>query len=204
MPRPALTSEEITRTRGALLDVAQGLYEADGIEGMSFRSIAAAYGCSPTMPYKYFASKAALVDGLRVRSYEWLRGILVAAASDEPAPLEALHRLAEAYVHAAIDRPRMYDLLYTADGAWPETEPALFEAKLAAIGVCQGVIEAASQAGQLELATDPETAAHLFWVGAHGLVSLSLGGFLVVGRTVDDLLAPLIATLVAGLKEMPS
>ena len=34
-------------------------------------------------------------------------------------------------------------------------------------------------------------------------LSLELGGFLVVGRSVDQLLDPLITTLIEGLKEVP-
>ena len=86
----------------------------------------------------------------------------------------------------------------------PETEPRLLDAKMAALNVCQGVIEAAADSGALDLAADPETAAHTFWVGAHGLVSLELGGFLVVGRSVDDLLDPLVTILIEGLKEVPA
>ena len=78
------------------------------------------------MPYKYFDSNADLIDGLRVRSYEWLRGVLVAAASEADQPVAALGLPAKASVRAALDRPRRYELLYSDAGATPETEPALF------------------------------------------------------------------------------
>ncbi|MEM7287428.1 MAG: TetR-like C-terminal domain-containing protein, partial [Actinomycetota bacterium] len=116
----------------------------------------------------------------------------------------ALRAMAHAYVRAGIDRPQMYALLYSTEGAMPEAEPRLLAAKVEALGVCRGVIEAAVADGQLDLATDPETSAHTFWVGAHGLVSLELGGFLVVGRSVDDLLDPLVTILIEGLKEVPA
>lgn len=196
-----MTQEEADRTRGELLDVAQRLHEAEGLDGMSFRAIAAAYGCSPTKPYSYFESKADLVDGLRVRAYEWIRDVLVTASSAASEPMEALRSMAHAYVRAGLDRPQMYGLLYSAEGAMPEAEPRLLAAKVGALSVCQGVIEAAVADGRLTLATDAETAAHTFWVGAHGLVSLELGGFLVVGRSVEQLLDPLITTLIEGLKE---
>lgn len=199
-----MTREEADRTRRELLDVAQQLYEAEGLDGMSFRAIAAASRCSPTKPYSYFESKADLVDGLRVRAYEWIRDVLAAAASAAPQPIDALQAMAHAYVHAGLDRPQMYALLYSADGAMPETEPRLLDAKQAALGVCRGVIEAAVATGDLALATDVETAAHTFWLGAHGLVSLELGGFLVVGRSAHQLLDPLVAILIEGLKEVPA
>lgn len=57
----------------------------------------------------------------------------------------------------------------------------------------------AADSGSVELTTDPDTAAHLFWVAAHGLVSLELGGFLVVGRTMDELLPALFSTMTTGM-----
>ena len=57
----------------------------------------------------------------------------------------------------------------------------------------------AVDAGRIELGADSLTAAHIFWAGAHGLVELELGGFLVVGRTVDDLSAELFTALIDGL-----
>lgn len=201
MPRSARQPDEVAATRAALLDVAQKLYESGGAEAMSFRAIASTYGCSTTMPYSYFDSKAAIVDALRVRAYEWMREILDDAARATPDPLEALRALAVAYVRAASDRPRIYELLYAAGGAMAETEPELVEAKLGALGVCRRVIEAVADSTDLRLRADPETTAHLFWVAAHGLVSLQAGGFLVVGRTLDDLLPVLFTALSAGMVE---
>jgi len=190
---------ETMRVRVALLDVAQRLYEVAGVDGMSFRSIASAYGCSTTMPYSYFDSKADLIDGLRVRAYEWIQGVLTVAASSAESPVEALREMAAAYVRAGVRRPRMYELLYSSDGAIDETDPVLAQAKLSALNVCRDVIAAAADSAGVELAADPDTTAHLFWVAAHGLVSLELGGFLVVGRTIDQLLPALFATMTTGM-----
>ena len=201
MPRSAMTQEEVTATRTALLDVAQALYEAGGDDAMSFRAIAEAYGCSNTMPYTYFASKAEIVDGLRIRAYEWLRDVLRAAASEAPGPLDALRAIAFAYVRAAAERPRMYQLLYSDKGAMAETAPELVEAKVGAIGVCQRAIESAARSFDVPLRADAETMAHLFWIAAHGLVSLEAGGFLVLGREADDLLPVLFNAMSMGMVE---
>ncbi|MEM8621099.1 MAG: TetR/AcrR family transcriptional regulator [Actinomycetota bacterium] len=198
-----MTAREAATTREALLDVAQRLYEADGVEGMSFRSIASAYGCSSTMPYSYFDSKGDLIDRLRVRAYQWIQGVLAMAASSTEDPIEALQNLSAAYVRAGIERPRMYELLYVASGTADEAEPELVEAKLAALNVCRDVIAAAADSAGVELVADPDTTAHLFWVAAHGLVSLELGGFLVVGRTIDQLMPALFSTMSVGMTARP-
>lgn len=199
MARPALTAEQTAEVRERLLDAAQTLYERGGHEAMSLRAIAAAYGCSPTMPYSYFSSKADVVDGLRVRAYGWIHDVLSVASSGADDALTALEAMAAAYVRAGVERPRMYELLYSSDGAMDETEPVLLDAKVAALGVCEKVIREAAESGGVELASDSETAAHLFWTAAHGLVALEHGGFLVVGRRIDDLLPSLFATMVRGL-----
>lgn len=204
MPRPALTAEQTAEVRERLLDSAQELYEAGGVEAMSLRAIATAYGCSATMPYSYFDSKAAVVDGLRIRSYLWIYDVLSAAASGADDAVSALNAMAAAYVTAGVDRPRMYELMYSRDGEMAETEPVLLEAKDAALGVCEKVIREAVESGAATLTIDSETAAHLFWTSAHGLVSLEHGGFLVVGRTIDDLLPTLFTTMVQGLTKADS
>lgn len=199
MARPPSTVEEVARTRGALLDSAQVLYEDGGSEAMSFRAIASSAGCSHGKPYSYFDSKADLVDALRIRSYEMLHERLTVAAALHEDPIDSLRELAEAYVRFGVERPRMYGLLYSDEGQMSETTQALLEAKVAALGICRDVIASAAETGSLHLAADPFTSAHVFWAGAHGLVQLHLGGFLVVGRSIDELLPNLFETLIGGL-----
>lgn len=199
MARPPLSEEQTRQTRDALLRVARELYEEGGLEAMSFRAIAARMGCSPTMTYSYFASKADIVDGLRIEAYGWIRDVISVAASGAEDPIDALQALAAAYVRAGIEHPRRYELLYSDAGLLDETDFRLVDAKLAALGVCQQVIEAAAASADVVLAFDPATTAHLFWVAAHGLVSLQTGGFLVVGRTVDQLLPALFAAMSVGV-----
>ena len=93
----------------------------------------------------------------------------------------------------------MYGMLYSNEGQMSETAPPLLDAKLTAIGICRDLIAEAADAGALDLVGDPLAAAHLFWAGAHGLVQLELGGFLVVGCTLDDLLPNLISVMIDGL-----
>ncbi|MEM7091635.1 MAG: TetR/AcrR family transcriptional regulator [Actinomycetota bacterium] len=199
MPRPQLTEEAVARTRSELLDSAQRLFERGGSEAMSFRALATEAGCSHAKPYSYFENKADLIDQLRIRAYLWMRDVIAFAAADAADPLTALQRLADAYVQAATERPRMYELLYTDQGAMDEAAEPLIDAKLACIGVCEQVIAAAADEATAPLATDPLTAAHLFWSAAHGMVSLHNDGFFVVDRSLDELRAPLFAALTTGL-----
>lgn len=203
MARPPATDEQIAATRTALLDVAEKLYEEGGLQGMSFRAIAKVYGCSYSMPYSYFDSKADLVDRLRIRCYEWLRSVLEEAVAQAPDPIAGLDAVAETYVRAGISRPRYYELMYSDAGAMPEDDPEFVEVKFAALNVARDVIVAAADAAGAELVTDPDMAAHLFWVAAHGLVSLQHGGFLVKGVTGNDIQPELFRAMTQGLIRQP-
>jgi hypothetical protein len=48
------------------------------------------------------------------------------------------------------------------------------------------------------LAGDPDTLAHLFWSGVHGIVALHLAGKLALGRSLSDLIEPFIQLSIAG------
>lgn len=204
MARPPATEEQIAATRTALLDVAEELYEEGGLAGMSFRAIAKAYGCSYSMPYSYFDSKADLVDGLRIRCYEWLRSTLEEAVAEETDPIVALDVVAETYVRAGLSRPRYYELMYSDAGVMAEDDPDFVEVKFAALNVARDVIVAAADAAGAELVAEPDMAAHLFWVAAHGLVSLQHGGFLVKGVTGENIQPELFRAMTQGLIRQPA
>ena len=85
-----------------------------------------------------------------------------------------------------------------------ETDPEFVAAKLATLSVAQRVIEAVVESTSLTLRADAFTTAHLFWVAAHGLVSLQKGGCLVVGRTLDELSPVLFTALSIGMVEEAS
>lgn len=196
-----MKSEQAESIRAGLLDLAQELFEAGGFEAMSFRAIAARYGCSSMKAYSYFSSKADIIDALRIRAYRWLQSELETASHSVPGAREALERITFAYLGAASTRPRMYELLYTHYGEKSESHPELFNAKVGALGVCQSAIEAVASLPDYHLKFEANKAAHLFWIATHGLVSLQAGGFLVVGYDADDIQPTLFETTLNGIFE---
>lgn len=199
MARTLTKPEQAQSTREGLLDIAQELFEAGGVAAMSFRAISSRYGCSSMKAYSYFSSKADIVDALRIRAYHWLEAELTKAAHSKADQLEALRGIAFTYVDVARARPRMYELLYTPHGEKDETHSDLMAAKVGALGVCQSAIEAVADLPEYTLKFEPRKAAHLFWIAAHGLVSLRAGGFLVVGYEADDILPTLYETTISGI-----
>ena len=70
--------------------------------------------------------------------------------------------------------------------------------------MCTQVIAAGQARGDFPRAIDPLTASHLFWIGAHGLVSLQVAGQFVMGRDVKVLVPTLIHALRTGLEHADS
>lgn len=203
MARQPLSSEQVETRRAEILDAAQDLFETQGATAVSLRRVAARVGCSYTTPYRYFDGKEAVVAGLRIRAYEKIGEKLEAARASEPQAIEGLRALSRAYVDFALERPETYGLLYRIPPNGEEDDPALTRAKHDALDVCRLAIARAEEEGDLALNTDPLTAAHLFWASAHGAVSLHLGGQLVMGRSLDDIVPILIGTLTRGLARPP-
>ena len=198
-----MTQPEVELRRDEILEVALALFEHGGIEAVSFRRIAAQLGCSYTAPYRYFASKHELLTALRAQAFRWIERHMAAAIASQGSPIEQLRKLARAYIEAALDQPDRYALMFFDIGEDDREPPAeLVEAKRAALDVCTQVVRAAEAAGQLSLRVDALSASHLFWCGAHGLVSLQVGGQFMMGRDIATLTPMMIDTLIAGLADV--
>lgn len=202
MPRQTLSDSQVEQRRGEILDAAMQLFEDHGLEAVSFRKIAALLGCSYSTPYRYFPSKDALLTAMRAQAFRWIEQSMLEATREESDPLRRLNVLAEAFIRAGINRPKRYALMFFRLPE-PETGPhqeELTAAKFDALNVCTQAVTAAHDSGVLHLETDPLTASHLFWTGAHGLVSLEVAGQFVMGRRLDELLPEMIKTLLRGLE----
>lgn len=173
-----------------------------GLEALSFRRLATEMALSYSAPYRYFASKDELVNALRARAFRWIEQSMrdaVAGIEDPEAQLEAL---AAAYIRSGIERPDRYALMFFKldDTDIARRSIELKAARRDALDVCRQVIATGQAGGQLPDRVDPLTAAHLFWIGAHGLVSLQVAGQFVMGRDLPVLVPTLIRCLRAGLE----
>lgn len=191
------------RKRDDILDAAMAVFEKEGgLEALSFRKLAAELSLSYSAPYRYFASKEELVNALRARAYRWIEGAMLDAIEGIESPEKRLETLADAYIRAGIDRPTRYALMFfnvdDPDGNRRSLE--LRAAKHDALDVCTRTIAAAQASGALPTTVDPLTASHLFWIGAHGLVSLQVAGQFEMGRSVSALTPTMIHTLRMGME----
>jgi AcrR family transcriptional regulator len=201
MARIAFTQQRIELRREEILDAALTLFEEGGISAVSFRRLAVYLDCSYSAPYRYFPSKYALLTALRARAFRWMEQRMLAAISPQQTPVQQLRALATAFIKAGLEMPNRYALMFFDIGDEDAVQSdELLEAKRSALDVCTQVVMRAEKAGELGLKVDPLTASHLFWSGAHGLVSLQVSGQFIMGRSFDELAPLMIDTLIAGLK----
>lgn len=203
MARTGYSTEERLAKREAFLDAAMQVFETDGgIEAVSFRNVAAIVGCSYSAPYRYFpGGKEELVTALRARAFLYLEKALRNAIDPNDNPRVQVEAVARAYIATGLQRPSMYTLmLFQESSEFARSSIELKAAKHSALHTCVEVIAAGQENGTLPKTTDALTAAHMFWIGAHGLVSLQVGGQFVMGRSVEQLVPMLIQWLETGLE----
>lgn len=203
MARKRQSPDERSRKREEILDGAMAVFEKHGgLAALSLRRLATEMSLSYSAPYRYFASKEELVTALRARAYRWIEGVMLEAIDGLPQPDRQLEALAAAYIRNGVERPHRYALMFfnLDDGGIARRSIEFRAAKHDALDVCTRVITAGQADGSLPAQIDPLTASHLFWIGAHGLVSLQVAGQFEMGRSFDALVPVLIQTLRTGME----
>ncbi len=162
--------------RNALLGAALDLLEADGLEKLSLRRVAARVGVSHAAPAHHFPTLRALLNALAIIGFQRfdaaMRAARSAAPPDPPAQMRAAERGYLAYAEA---NPALFRLMFTTTLLdWDD--PALVAAGDA--GYAQLVEICAPAAAHLGLADPAGRAAleALVWSVAHGRAHLAIEG----------------------------
>jgi AcrR family transcriptional regulator len=147
-------------------------------------------------PYRYFASKDEIFDAVRTAAFARFADRQERAASGPGDVRERLLALGRDYVAFARKEPDAYRIMFELgqDGL-SERRELWTESKRAWRPMHTAVADAVA-AGPF--GGDVETLAHLFWAGVHGIVTLHLAGKLELGRTLEELVEPMLTTLFAG------
>src|SRR5581483_7884161 len=104
-----LSDEAVGEFRERLIDAAERLFAAHGLEAVTLRQLAAEVGVSPMTPYRYFADKNAILAAVRARAFRRHAEALEAAwTAHRENPIAASNAVGEAYVDFAFDHPEAY------------------------------------------------------------------------------------------------
>lgn len=200
MPRTSLSDSEIQAFREKVIDAATGLFAESGFESVTMRAIAAEVGCSPMTPYRYFEDKDEIFALVAAHAYRRFADEQAAAITDPAAlggPAEKLEALGLAYVRFAMREPDSYRVMFELRRAPRADHPDLQAQGDRAWQIMHDAVVEAVEAGLLDV--DPETAAHIFWAGVHGVVSLYLSDKLQLGRTIEELIPSMMVTCLTGM-----
>ncbi|AME28520.1 TetR/AcrR family transcriptional regulator [Burkholderia sp. PAMC 26561] len=158
--------------RRDLLRVAREEISRNGAQAVSLTSLARLAGVSQPAPYRHFADREALLEGVAVEGFEDLVSALNGALAT-CAPAERLRAISLAYVTYGEANTEIYRLMF-ASRLVPEAQPesALSAAADNALGLLRHVLSSASL---VETLGDD---AYGVWARLHGLVMLKADGFI--------------------------
>lgn len=178
MGRPRLHD---ARTASALLDQAERIVEAEGLDALTVRRVAAAAGTTTRAVYTAFGSKEALVVALGARGFDLLRDGLEALPETADPAADLVEAGAAVFRRFATDHPTLFRI--SIQRALPD--PSLFagyvEAAREALAVLHGRIARLEEAGRLgdRSVSDAATEFHSL---CEGLAAMELRGMLRAGE----------------------
>ena len=193
MARPRLSAEAADGIRAEICAAAAKLYERDGYEAVTLRAIAAEMDRSQALPYRYFKNKEHIFAALRAICFDRLTATMDAVRARGEPPLVCLYTMAHTFTAFAESKPAEYRLMFSLRQPNPSEFPELHAARLRTLATLQTAYQEAADAGLIP--GDAVTGAHVVWAAMHGLLTLHLAGQLSMGRTLEDLVQPMLDTL---------
>ena len=177
MPR-VLSEEAVGEFRERLIDAAERLFAAHGLEAVTMRQLAAELGVSPMTPYRYFADKDAILAAVRARAFRRHAEALEAARAGKTHGAEGSSSISRAYVRFALDHPEAYKLMFDVEQPSSADYPELVAAGERSRATMTAYLRDLAEAGVLAPDADIELIGHMFWSALHGPIQLQLAGYL--------------------------
>ena len=166
----------------SILDAAREIASQDGWQAVTIRRVAEMIEYSPPTIYEYFESKDAILVELVGQGFNILFGKMGTAFDATNDPNLRMIKLALAYCDFAWDHPELYQVMHGLGGASRSTSdlPQTRESH----GIDPMLIAAVRDIfGAVELNPDDLHAAlDIQWATLHGIVSLTMSGYIAGGR----------------------
>ena len=164
--------------RAALIDTAARLLAEGGPRSLTTRRLATEVGTSTMAVYTYFSGMKELRLALRVEGFDRLAGYLARVEPNPQDPIVELRELGAAYITNAFVNPHLYRFMFM--------EKPIDEDASVGLSTFERLVEGVSRCVAVGLFEgDPWDLARQLWAGVHGVVTLTLAGFL----TRDEALA---------------
>jgi AcrR family transcriptional regulator len=199
MTSPSASDRDASAVRQRLLEAAAELLDDEGPQALTARRIATAAETSTMAVYTHFGGMPALVRQIVAEGFTRLDQHQ-AAVPQTGDPLEDLLALAKAYRDNAMQNPHLYAVMFGATSlkGFQLTEDDM-EIGLNSFATLTEFVSRAMESGQLRR-DEPARVAAQVWTAMHGYVMLELAGLhLPPDNPVEDVMLPLLRTLVVGL-----
>ena len=176
MARASDDNSVVKDMRERIADAALAILEREGAQAVSMRRVAQDVGVTPMALYHHYANREALLQALIYREFDQLNA-RVARGAMPPGEPGNLVRAADTFVAYGLERPHMFDYIYSAPRPRPVRYPDDFRAgKSPAMTLLADEVAAAMQRGELRQADVWEVALQ-FWAHAHGYLALYRAGW---------------------------
>lgn len=193
MPRNALSEVELETMRTRLCVAALKIFRDDGSDALTFRSLADAVGVSHTLPYRYFASKDALLASVRLMCFEKFEHFVGEREATALSDVGRVFAVMDAYTDFVLNHPVEYTLIFVTAQPPPQRYPELLAARRRLFEHCVQLMQRCVDDGTV--IGDPRQITHSVWGAVHGLLTLHVANQLVHGCRIDELVRPTILRL---------
>ncbi|HEX4021155.1 MAG TPA: TetR/AcrR family transcriptional regulator [Acidobacteriaceae bacterium] len=164
-------------TAERIAEVALEILEGEGPDAVTMRRVAQAVGITPMAIYHHFPNRDAMLQAITDAEFENLRALIETRKKQSTAhPKSRLVQLMAGYLDYALQRPRVFDYVFSRPRPGARQFPDDFRARRSPTLnlVADGVAEA-MQAGKLKKDDCWEVALEL-WALIHGYVALYRAG----------------------------
>ena len=202
-PRARAKRGEGGETAEAILDAADALLVASGSEDdVSIRAVADAVGLTPAAIYRHFPDKETLLFAVCARHFDRITDdVAVPALASTEDPVEALRRLAEAYIRFGVEEPEHYRIMFMRR---QDHEPAQYAAErvleTGLFGVVIPVVQRCLDEGRIRPdAGDALMVSWVLWMAVHGITTVAVAKPNFPAPPLEDQIRATIDAVLHGL-----
>lgn len=193
-----LTEAQLIDVRDRIRRIAERQIALHGPAAVSLRSIASEMGWTAASLYRYFSSKAELLDSVRAAANDRFSQAIEAAYHSSNDPWQRSRAIGDAYADFAMSEPAAYQLIFAYEQEDADKSPELRRAEQRSKLTLTTYVRDMVDAGLLD--GDPELIAHAWWAAMHGLVVLRMSGKLENSPPFDTLRHAAVTMIMRGVR----
>ena len=170
---------ERSARRRLIITTARNLAEAEGWDAVTTRRLSTEIEYSQPVLYKHFTGMEQIADAVAIDGFSELADVIRAARTGAGAAIDALTRIAHAYLDFARENPAVYDAMFTRATALRFAAQDTPSQLTTAFAELQQAVRVVADE------RDADTLTEVFFAALHGLVTLSRAGRLRPGYHSD-------------------